>query len=673
VVVTELSRAAGDIDTVAAELRRIQDLTSARRHTEALAAAEALLRRAPSQRRALYLSALNLRLMGQPKQALQTLAALERAHPGYSLLFQERGHCHVTLGDPGRAIESFERAVELNPALASSWARLEELLSAAGQPQRAGVAAQHLSQLHELPAAIVEAGSLFCDGEHRAAEDLLTRYIAGNGRHVEALRLLGRIAQRRGAASQAEDQFREVVDSAPGYVAARLDFVRILIERQKYAEALQQVERRLQAAPSDPEAGYLRATILAGLGRHEEAVAIFRELLAEMPQRNPLRIVLGHSLQALGRIDEAIAAYREATSGAAEIGDAYWSLANLKTYRFVDREIARMRALEALPGPGLPDRAQLCFALGKALEDRAEFGASWAFYQRGNSLMRARSGYRAEAIENNARRLIETCTEAFFAARSGAGAADRDPIFIVGLPRSGSTLLEQILASHPDVDGTQELHDIPRIVAELQGQESNRNTARYPDLLPGLDPLLFERLGRRYLDDTRAYRRGRPRFIDKMPNNFRHVGLIHLMLPNATIIDIRREPMACCLSNFKQLFARGQEFCYGIEEIARYYRTYLELMRHWNKVLPGRVLRLGYEDLVEDLEASVRRILAHCGLQFDPACLDFHRSGRAVNTASSEQVRQPLFREGLTQWRHYEPWLGPLKEMLGDAIDRYRE
>jgi len=657
----------------APELRRVQDLTRARRHAEALAAARALLQRAPSHRAALYMSALNLRLLGQSNQALQALAALERSHPDYSLLFQERGHCLVTLGDSARAIWSFERAVELNPALASSWAALEGLFKANGQLQRAGVASQHLSKLNELPIAIVEAGSWFCDGEHLAAESRLMSYIASDGRHVEALRLLGRIAQRRGATSQAEEFFREVVDAAPGYVAARMDFVRILIERQKYAEALAQVEQRLLAAPSDPEARFLRATILAGLVRHEEAVPIFRELLVETPQRNHLRIVLGHSLKALGRTDEAIAAYRDATSGEADIGDAYWSLANLKTYRFGDREIERMRALEGRPGPGLPDRAHLCFALGKALEDRADFGASWSFYQRGNSLRRAGSGYRSEAMVDNARRLIATCSEDFFAARNGVGAADRDPIFIVGLPRSGSTLLEQILASHPAVDGTQELHDIPRIVADLQEQGTNRDSARYPDLLPGLDPLLFERLGRRYLEETRVYRRDRPHFIDKMPNNFRHVGLIHLMLPNAKIIDIRREPMACCVSNLKQFFARGQEFCYGIEEIASYYRTYLELMRHWNRVLPGRVLRVSYEDLVEDLEASVRRILAHCGLAFDPACLEFHRSRRAINTPSSEQVRKPLFREGLSQWRNYRPWLDPLKEKLGDAIDRYRD
>ena len=662
-----------DAGAFVSELRRIQDLTWARRHTEALAAVRALLRRAPSQRGALYLSALNQRLLGQSKSALETLDALERAHPDYSLLFQERGHCHVALGDPARAIESFERAVARNPALASSWAMLERLLSAAGEPQRAGVASQHLSKLKELPPAIVEAGSWFCDGEHVAAENLLTSYIAREGRQVEALRLLGRIAQRRGAADRAEGLFREVVDSAPGYAAARLDFVRVLIERQKYAAALEEVDQRLRTAPSDPEARFLRATIHAGLGRHDDAVPIFRELLSETPQRNHLRIVLGHSLKALGRTDEAVRAYRDATSGEADIGDAFWSLANLKTYHFSDHEVERMRGLEALPSPGLPDRAHLCFAVAKALEDRADYGGSWAFYERGNSLVRAKSGCRPEAIEDNTRRLIEICSEEFFVARTGAGAAARDPIFIVGLPRSGSTLLEQILASHPDVDGTQELQDIPRIVSELQGQGPNRGGACYPDLLPGLDPLLFEPLGRRYLDETRVYRRGRPRFVDKMPNNFWHIGLIHLMLPNARIIDIRREPMACCVSNLKQLFARGQEFCYGIEEIARYYRTYLELMRHWNRVLPGRVLRVSYEDLVEDLGTSVRQILAHCGLEFDPACLAFHRSRRAINTPSSEQVRQPLFREGLSQWRHYDPWLDPLRETLGDAIVRYRD
>jgi tetratricopeptide (TPR) repeat protein len=449
--VTGLHRETG-AGAFVSELRRIQHLTWARRHTEALAALRALLRRAPSQRGALYLSALNLRLLGRANNALETLDALERAHPDYSLLFQERGHCHIALGDPARAIESFERAVELNPALASCWAMLARLLSAAGRPQRAGVASQHLSQLKKLPSAIVEAGSWFCDGEHVAAENLLTSYIAREGRHVEALRLLGRIAQRRGAADRAEGLLREVVDSAPGYVDARLDFVRVLIERQKYAAALEQVDLRLRIAPSDPEARFLRATILAGLGRHDDAVPIFRELLSETPQRNHLRIVLGHSLKALGRTDEAVGAYREATHGQAEIGDAFWSLANLKTYQFSDHEVERMRGLEARPGPGPPDRAHLCFALGKALEDRADYGGSWAFYERGNWLVRTKIGYRPEAIEDNARHMIEICSKEFFAARAGVGAAARDPIFIV--ERTGILLRDRgdrkVL---PDVSG----------------------------------------------------------------------------------------------------------------------------------------------------------------------------------------------------------------------------
>ncbi|HKA18586.1 MAG TPA: sulfotransferase, partial [Blastocatellia bacterium] len=271
------------------------------------------------------------------------------------------------------------------------------------------------------------------------------------------------------------------------------------------------------------------------------------------------------------------------------------------------------------------------------------------------------------------------CTAQFFAERAGVGVTDPDPIFIVGLPRSGSTLLEQILASHSQVEGTQELSDIQRIVLELQGTRSAVDDPRvprlqrYPGVLADLAPEDFRRLGERYITGTRAYRKGKLFFIDKMPNNFRHIGLIHLMLPNAKIVDARREPMACCLSNLKQLFAGGQEFTYSIDDIARYYRSYLDLMRHWDAVLPGRVLRVRYEDVVEDLEGNVRRILEFCGLEFEPACLEFYKTRRTVYTASSEQVRQPIFREGLLQWQNYEPWLGPLKDALGDALIRYRE
>lgn len=658
-------------DAPAFGLDRIRHAADAGRYEAALSFAADLLRHAPARRDALYWTALSQRRLGRVDAALETLDHLERAHPHFGPSHQERGHCFATLGDHARAIRAFERAVALNAALTESWTMLERLLRAAGEPQRADAAAQRLSQLAALPPAIVEAGRKFCDDDHAAAEALLTQHVEAGERHVEAIRLLARLAQRRGAAARAEELFGEVVERAPAYAAARLDYARVLIERQKYLAALEQIEQRLRAAPEDDEAQFLLATIWAGLGRHEEAIPIFRALLAQTPQQSHLGIVLGHSLKALGRADEAVRAYRDAAAGTADIGDAFWSLANLKTYRFDDAEIERMRALEALPGPGLPDRAHLCFALGKALEDRGEDGASFSFYERGNRLMREKSGYRSAAMERHARRTMETFDETFFAERNGAGAFARDPIFIVGLPRSGSTLLEQILATHPDVDGTQELYEIPRIVSELEGEGPNRNE-RYFETMAGSGTELFERLGLRYLDETRAHRRGRPRFIDKMPNNFRHIGLIHAMLPHATIIDMRREPMACCVGNLKQLYARGQEFCYDVEDIARYYRTYLALMRHWDAALPGRVLRVSYEDLVEDLDAGLRRLLAHCGLDYDPACLDFHRNRRAIATPSSEQVRQPLFRDGLTGWRRFEPWLGPLREALGDAVESYR-
>ena len=406
-----------------------------------------------------------------------------------------------------------------------------------------------------------------------------------------------------------------------------------------------------------------------------------RQLLAASPTSADLHVSLGHALKAVGRQKEATESYQMAAAAKPSFGDAWWSLANLKTRRFSQDEIERMRAQEAVPAARPVDRYHLCFALGKAFEDRNEYAESWEFYERGNALKRAESRYRPDVTETNTRKQIEVCTAQFFAARVGVGVPDPDPIFVVGLPRSGSTLIEQILASYSQVEGTQELSDIQRIVLEMGGKQSGPGDPRmstlkdsyYPGVLAELAPEDFQRLGERYLSDTRAYRGHKPFFIDKMPNNFRHIGLIHLMMPNAKIIDVRREPMACCFSNLKQLFASGREFTYSIEDIAHYYRSYLKLMRHWDAVLPGRLLRVWYEDVVEDLEGNVRRILQFCGLEFESACVEFYKTERSVRTASSEQVRQPIFRGGLLQWRNYEPWLGPLKDSLGDALVRYCE
>ncbi len=673
-------------------LAGIRKLTERQSHAEALAALDSLGNAGLAEsREVLYLTAMNQRGLNRIAAALATLEILQQRYPCYSRVYEERGYCFAASNDTPRAIEAFEHAVNLNAALQSSWRKLAELHRVGGDSKQAAIAAEHVALLARLPAQIIHAGSLFSDGELDVAEEVLRDFLRNAGKHGEALRLLGRIAHRRNALEDAERLLSEVLTVAPNYRAARADFARVLIDRQKYSHAREQIEGLLQEEPDNCDYAALGATISAGLGDHERAIATFRELLDAKPVWAHLHLLLGNSLKAVGRQSEAIQSYRTATAARPDFGDAYWSLANLKTYRFASEEIARMRTHESSSSTPVVDRCHLCFSLGKAFEDLGEYAQSWQYYERGNALKRAESRYHPRFTEINTQRQIEVCTADFFAARTGAGVPDPAPIFIVGLPRSGSTLIEQILASHSQVEGTQELYDIERVVGELQGSHPDPDNPRYPAVLTELGPDEFRRLGERYLHDTRAHRRGlaagqglgacqglaacqgRPFFIDKMPNNFRHLGLIHLILPKAKLIDARREPMACCFSNLKQLFASGQSFSYDMESLGAYYRGYLELMRHWDRVLPGQVLRVQYEDVVNDLEMSVRRILKFCGLEFEPACVAFHKTARNVSTASSEQVRQPINRDGLAQWRRYEPWLGPLEEALGDAVVRYRE
>ena len=657
-------------------VEQIRTLLTDRRFGEAVTAARLLEARVPENRDVLYLLALALRQLGQTGDALQVLERLERFHPGFSRGLQERGHCHVVLRDAPRAIEAFAKAVRLNGALPASWGMLEGLYRMAGDSAAAAQAAAQVAKLKTLPPEVINATGLFCDGDVLTAEHLIRAFLLKHGNHIEAMRLLARIGAALEVFDDAEFLLESVLEREPDYLAARHDYAAVLLGRHKHQQALEQLERLLATEPGNRDYRTLYASAVVGLGDHERAIALFSDLLtdAEPGSTNEaeLHLSVAHSQKTLGRRDESIAAYRRAAAVRPDFGDAYWSLANLKTYRFTDEELARLEAAEAAPGTHPVDRYNLCFALGKAYEDRQDYATSWQHYERGNALKRAESRYRPEVIELNTANQKKYCTAEFFAARHGFGLPDRDPIFILGLPRAGSTLLEQILASHSMVEGTQELADVPRIVLDLQGRDPDINTPRYPGVLRDQSADDIARLARRYLNDTRVYRTDTPRFIDKMPNNFRHIGLIHLMFPNAKIIDARREPMACCFGNLKQLFARGQEFAYSVDDIARYYRTYLELMAHWDAVLPGRVLRIHHEDVVDDLEGSVRRLLDYCELDFEPACVEFHKTERSVRTASSEQVRQPIYREGLDHWRHFEPWLGPLREALGDALTRYR-
>jgi tetratricopeptide (TPR) repeat protein len=647
----------------------VRELLDRRQFGEAARAAEALLAGHPESRDLLYMLAVAQRYLDRNSAALATLARLEELHPDYPRLYQERGYCHVAQRSATPAIAAFERAVALNPALPGSWRTLQKLYSMAGRWADADNAAAHVAKLASLPTAIVTARSMFADGEIEGAETMIRRYLLEHGDHVEGMRLLAQIGMKLDVLDDAELLLESVLEQAPDYRPARYDYAQVLLQRHKHRQAREQIRMLREAEPEERAYRITQATLSTELGECEQALHEYRRLLEETPDHAELHLSMAHTLKTLGRQQDAVEAYRRAARERPGYGDAYWSLANLKTYRFTEEELTAMRAAEAAPRTAPADRFHLCFALGKALEDRGEYAESFSYYERGNALKKAECRYRPEFIERNTRLQIEVCTPELFASRRGWGDPSDAPIFIVGLPRAGSTLIEQILASHSRVEGTMELSDIPRLAQSLQGRDNTGDRPRYPGVLAELPAEDFKRFGGRYLADTALYRSGKPRFIDKMPNNFRHIGLMHLVLPNARIIDARRAPMACCFSNFKQLFASGQPFTYSLEDIGRYYRTYVELMTHWDHVLPGKVLRVQHEDLVADLEPQVRRILDFCGLDFEPGCLEFHKTSRRVHTASSEQVRRPINTEGLDQWRHYEPWLGPLQAVLGDLAE----
>jgi predicted Zn-dependent protease len=651
------------------EVRRVRELLERGQFASALAAAQPLLSEVPENRDVLLMTAVSQRYLGRIPDALATLAVLEQHHSNYAWLYQERGHCYVGMRAAEPAIDAFTRAVTLNSSLPASWHALQLLYRMTGRRADADNAADQAANLAALPKEIVAAFSMYADGQIQEAEHAVRQYLLTHGDHVEGMRLLAQIGVKMDVLDDAEFLLENVLQLAPSHHVARYEYAVVLLKRHKHVRAREEIEKLLKIDPDNVAYRTTYASVCTGFGDHQQALPLYKAVLDQTPQEPELHLSIAHALKTLGRAEEAIESYRAAATARPSFGEAYWSLANLKTYRFTDAEINQMRSEEARETIALVDRYHLCFAIGKALEDRAEYAESFRHYERGNALKKIECLYRPESLERTANLQKAMCTREFFAARRGFGCDSAAPIFIIGLPRSGSTLIEQILASHSKVEGTMELADIPRLVQDLQGRETHGSIPRYPGILEKLGADEFKRMGERYLSDTRVYRAGKPFFIDKMPNNFRHLGLIHLILPNAKIIDARRAPLACCFSNFKQLFASGQQFSYSIEDITRYYRMYVDLMAHFDAALPGRILRATYENVVEDLETNVRRILDHCELEFEPSCVDFHKTKRSVHTASSEQVRRPIFKEGLDQWRHFEPWLGPFEAALGRLIE----
>jgi tetratricopeptide (TPR) repeat protein len=442
--------------------------------------------------------------------------------------------------------------------------------------------------------------------------------------------------------------------------------VQVLYRRQKYAQSLAESKNLLDAEPDNLDYRVSYANQCVAVSDYDTALEIYDYAVGRVDNAHALHLLRGHALKTIGQLEPAIEAYRQAYQDRSDFGDAYWSLANLKTYEFSDEEVDRMGSAEAADTTTSEDRIHLCFALGTHYERQADHESAMSHYRRGNRLKKEELRYDADRMSTQLDLQIKHCDPRLFECNKGSGCASPDPIFIVGMPRAGSTLLEQILASHSEVDGTFELPNIPALAFRLSGRRNLDEEPRYPAVLPELTPQQLKQFGESFLEDTKIHRKGAPRFIDKMPNNFRHLGLISMILPNARIIDARREPMACCFSGFKQLFSSGQEFTYGLREIGQYYADYVRLMAHWGEVLPGKILRVDYEDTVADLETQVRRILEFCELPYEQACVDFHQTRRSIRTPSSEQVRQPIYTSGLEYWRQFDPWLNPLRAALGD-------
>ena len=560
------------------------------------------------------------------------------------------------------------------PASAEAWRLLGEALMRQGDEAGAEQAFAGQVQASVDDPELQEAAAALVENRLAVAERRLRPFLKRQPDNVAALRMLAEIGGRLGRYDDAEALLVRCLELAPGFDAARHNLALVLYRQNRPSEAIAEVDRLLAAEPGHPAYRSLKAAALAQIGEYEAAIAAYRSVLADHPVQPKGWMSLGHALKTVGRAEESIAAYRQSLRLQPSLGESWWSLANLKTFRFSGADIQAMAAPLSAPNLADEDRLHLHFALGKALEDAGRHAGAFEHYRQGNALRRASLAYDPDETSAHVARSRALFTGQFFADRAGWGAEAPDPIFVVGLPRSGSTLVEQILSSHPEVEGTMELPDIASIARRLGGERRPGEAPAYPGLLSELGRAELTALGEEYLERTRIQRKlGRPLFIDKMPNNFAHLGLIQLILPRAKVIDVRRHPMACGFSGFKQHFARGQGFTYDLGDLGRYYADYVELMAHFDAVLPGRVHRVIYERLVEDPEAEVRRLLAYCGLAFDPACLRFHETARPVRTASSEQVRQPLNREGLDQWRHYEPWLGPLKTALGETLDAYPE
>ncbi|MFV1467719.1 sulfotransferase [Idiomarina sp. HB] len=624
-----------------------------------------------AEKESLYFEAVAYRYLGQLQQAQQTLHALLTKWPEYGRALQELAHTLKAQGKDEDALNHYYQAIRLNPALHASWAAAAKLEAKSGNAEQAERNQQQANFLLRQPKEVLAALNLYHEAKYYKAEKICRAFLQRNPHHIEAMRTLANIGAQLDVMNDAEFLLESVLVLEPDYDLAKFDYIKVLQRRQKHSDAYKHAKELFEKEPDNPLYKALFANLSAALDYDEQALKLYDELINEQKNEDiaGIYVAKGHLLKAIGRQQDAVKSYQSAYKERADFGDAYWSLANLKTYEFSDSEVDLMERAAEDSKTHLNDRIHFCFALGKAFEQRNNYAKSFDFYKQGNDLKRDSSNFKPEVLSQR----IEAQRDYFAEEKvkqlpTVSLKAEATPIFIVGLPRAGSTLVEQILAAHSKIEGTLELPNIPAIAHGLNGRQVQSEKPKYPYVLDDLTPEKLEQLGLRYLSETEVYRTDAPFFTDKMPNNFRHIGLIKTLLPDAKIIDARRNPMDCCFSAYKQLFAEGQEFSYGLDMLADYYRDYVELMAHWQRVYPGAIHTVVHEQLVDDPEAEIKALFEYLELPLEPQCLQSHKAERRVKTASSEQVRQPINAKGIGQWRKFEAQLKPLQDALGQSL-----
>ena len=638
------------------------------RFVEALSLLELNLEKDSNHIDSLYLAAVCSRYLKNYDDSKKYIQSLLSQAPDMGRAYQELGHLNRDMGNQENSIAHYRQACELNPALLASWKALYDYFRISKNNPAADHAYMQINTLQSIPSVLLYISQILNEGKLGIAEEKCREFLKKNPTNTFAMSLLSQIADRLGYFDDAEFLLESAVKFNPNDGELRMKYAMILRKKQRFAKTMEQVNILCEKFPDNLSYQAQKAIEIMQNGDHKGAINLFDNILKKNPYNFSVFTSKGHAQKTLGKTDQAIKSYQTAYQVKQDHGEAFFSLANLKTYTFTKNELNIMRQQLKRVDLTLKDKAYFHFALAQGCEVVGEYDEAFFHLDCGNKIKNKQSKYSIEKMDRELQAQIDVCNELFFEQQGNGGYETNDPIFILGLPRSGSTLIEQILASHSMIDGTLELPNILSMAQSLRGDDIYGKEGNYPKSMKTLSIEKRMEMGKTFINDTRIHRKDAPRFTDKMPNNFRHIGLIHLIMPNAKIIDARRYPLDCCFSMFKQLFAQGQEFTYGLAEAGSYYKSYVKLMNHWDEVLPNKILRVNNEDIIDDLEGQVKKMLEFLELPFEDSCITFYETDRSVRTASSEQVRKPINKSGMDRWKPYAKNLKPLLDGLGTDL-----